>query len=79
MRNALDNNIWYCHAFCKIPRVQLVCTITDKGDIEQELIQSAENTNQQMKTTHRQIMLEAKKRGESMYRDLTAKVADVKA
>ena len=24
MRNALEKNTWYCHAFCKIPKVQLI-------------------------------------------------------
>ena len=76
MRSALEDNVWYCHAFCKIPKVQLICTITDEdtnGDIERELIRTAENANQ--KTTHRQLMLDAKKKGEiySITSNLSAK------
>ena len=45
MRGALEDNVWYCHAFCKIPKVQLICTIEDEtnGELEKELIRQAEN------------------------------------
>ena len=67
MRSALEDNVWYCHAFCKIPKVQLICTINDdetNGDIERELIKSAEAAP--TRTTHRQLTLDAKKRGETL-------------
>ena len=67
MRSALEDNVWYCHAFCKIPKVQLICTINDdetNGDIERELIRTAENVG--ARTTHRQLTLDAKKRGETL-------------
>jgi|TARA_B110000285_G_scaffold37663_1_gene40764 hypothetical protein len=54
MRSALEDNVWYCHAFCKIPKVQLICTINDdetNGDIERELIKTAESAP--TRTTHR--------------------------
>jgi hypothetical protein len=38
MRNALETNTWYCHAFCKIPKVQLICTVAD-DDLEKNLIE----------------------------------------
>lgn len=62
MRGALEDNVWYCHAFCKIPKVQLICTIEDEtnGDLEKELIRQAESAPQRS-TTHRQLTLEAKK------------------
>lgn len=62
MRGALEDNVWYCHAFCKIPKVQLICTIEDEtnGELEKELIRQAESAPQRT-TTHRQLTLEAKK------------------
>ena len=48
MRSALETNTWYCHAFCKIPKVQLICTLSESqnnGDMERELIRLAENTS----------------------------------
>ena len=44
MRDALENGTWYCHAFCKIPKVQLVCTVNDEttGELEEDLIRFAE-------------------------------------
>lgn len=32
MRDALDGGTWYCHAFCKIPKVQLICTINNETE-----------------------------------------------
>lgn len=63
MRGALEDNVWYCHAFCKIPKVQLICTIEEDtgGELEQELIRQAESAPQ--RTTHRQLTLDAKKKG----------------
>jgi len=46
MRTALETNTWYCHAFCKIPKVQLICTVNDdeaNGELELNLIRQAEN------------------------------------
>ena len=62
MQKALEENTWYCHAFCKIPKVKLICTFDDEanGDLEMELIQKADDTHQKV-TTHRQMTLEAKK------------------
>lgn len=39
MRKALESNTWYCHAFVKIPKVQLICTIDgeDNGELELNL------------------------------------------
>ena len=60
MRDALENGTWYCHAFCKIPKVQLVCTINDEtGELEEDLIRFAEQMPS--RTTHRQMVIDAKK------------------
>ena len=60
MRQALETNTWYCHAFCKIPKVQLLCTINKEneavGEIERELMRQVENAPQ--RTTHRQQVLD---------------------
>ena len=62
MRTALETNTWYCHAFCKIPKVQLVCPEGLKdGHLEQELFQIGEKTP--MLTTSRQMALDNKKKG----------------
>jgi hypothetical protein len=62
MRTALESNTWYCHAFCKIPKVKLVCTYRDNeadGELEREMIQLAESAIQ--RKTHRQQLLDAGK------------------
>jgi len=49
MRNALDSNTWYCHSFCKIPKVKLVCTYRDgeaDGALEREMIDLSESAIQ---------------------------------
>lgn len=64
MRTALESNTWYCHAFCKIPKVKLVCIYRENeadGELEREMIQIAENVIQ--RKTHRQQMLDQEKAG----------------
>lgn len=49
MRNALESNTWFCHAFCKIPKVKLMCTYREdeaNGQLEREMIQLADNAIQ---------------------------------
>ena len=41
MRTALEANTWYCHAFCKIPKVQLIC-VTNEDELEINLIRFVE-------------------------------------
>jgi len=67
MRTALENNTWYCHAFCKIPKVQLICTINDDTtlDLELDFIKFAEQMPS--RTTHRQMVIDAKKNPNSSY------------
>lgn len=53
MRQALETNTWYCHAFCKIPKVKMICSANDDGSLEVELIRLAEDprtisTNRQL-------------------------------
>jgi tRNA U34 2-thiouridine synthase MnmA/TrmU len=55
MKDALEGNTWYCHAFCKIPKVQLICTVSDdamNGEFETSLIQQVDSVAPQ-RTTHR--------------------------
>ena len=62
MRKALEMNTWYCHAFCKIPKVKLICPIGDQpdyGQLEQELINKADKAP--TITTHRQMVNMGKK------------------
>lgn len=62
MRNALESNTWFCHAFCKIPKVKLVCTYREdeaNGELERDMIQLAENAIQ--RKTHRQQLLDKSK------------------
>lgn len=62
MRQQLDSNTWYCHAFSKIPKVQLICTIVESQQstcIEQDLIDLAERAP--TISTHRQFVLKGKK------------------
>ena len=64
MRNALDSNTWFCHAFCKIPKVKLMCICRDdeaNGELEREMIRLAESAIQ--RKTHRQQQLEKSKSG----------------
>jgi hypothetical protein len=54
MRQALETNTWYCHAFCKIPKVKLICPIIESQEdafLEQEMIELA--THAPTITTHR--------------------------
>ena len=54
MRNALESNTWFCHAFCKIPKVKFVCTLREDeadGELERDMIQLAESAIQ--RKTHR--------------------------
>ena len=54
MRTAFESNVWYCHAFCKIPKVKLICTYLENeadGELEREMIQLAESAIQ--RKTHR--------------------------
>lgn len=51
MRQALDSNTWYCHAFCKIPKVKFVCSHSNNGDLERSMIQLADSAIQ--RKTHR--------------------------
>jgi len=56
MRTALETNTWYCHAFCKIPKVQLICPLSDSqnnGELERELIRMAEEKVATTLTTNR--------------------------
>lgn len=71
MKQALEDNTRYCHAFCQIPKVKLICTIEDEanGALEMELIQKADETHQKV-TTHRQMTLEAKKNNKKANFDL---------
>jgi hypothetical protein len=42
MTNALESNTWYCHAFCKIPKIELLNPIGEdqiNGKLEKELIE----------------------------------------
>lgn len=73
MRTALETNTWYCHAFCKIPKVQLIQPLNDKeGELELEMFRLAEN--QQQSTTHRQMQLEQKrKKPSSIFNDVSAR------
>lgn len=57
MRNALETNTWYCHAFCKIPKVQLICTVAD-DELEKSLIDQADHAPQ--RTTARQLAMDNK-------------------
>jgi len=64
MRNALDSNTWFCHAFCKIPKVKLmfICREDEaNGELEREMIRLAESAIQ--RKTHRQQQLEKSKSG----------------
>lgn len=39
-----DSNTWYCHAFCKIPKIQLVYPTAEdeiNGKLEKELIEKS--------------------------------------
>ena len=54
MRQSLETNTWYCHAFCKIPKVSLICPIVESMralPMEQELIDLADRAP--TITTHR--------------------------
>lgn len=62
MRNALESNTWFCHAFCKIPKVKLAYSCREDeadGGLERDMIQLAESAIQ--RKTHRQQMLIDKK------------------
>ena len=62
MRNALESNTWFCHAFCKIPKVKLVHTYREDeadGELERDMIQLAENAIQ--RKTHRQQLMDKSK------------------
>ena len=62
MRSAFETNTWYCHAFCKIPKVQLVCPPDClDGKLEEELFSMS--TQAPKISTARQLALEGKKRG----------------
>lgn len=62
MRQALETNTWYCHAFCKIPKVKcLNLGEDDTGALEEELIRRAEKTIHTTITTHRQMVLKGQK------------------
>ena len=42
MTNALESNTWYCHAFCKIPKIELLYPIGEdeiNGQLEKALIE----------------------------------------
>ena len=44
MTTALESNTWYCHAFCKIPKIELVYPMGEdeiNGQLEKELIELA--------------------------------------
>lgn len=66
MKDALEGNTWYCHAFCKIPKVQLICTVNDfddlNGELELQLIKQVDSVAPQ-RTTHRQMVLDGKIKG----------------
>ena len=62
MRNALESNTWFCHAFSKIPKVRLVCTYREdeaNGELEKDMITLAENAIQ--RKTHRQQHMDKSK------------------
>jgi hypothetical protein len=43
MRTALETNTWYCHAFCKIPKIILYSADNmTGGDLERELLDLAD-------------------------------------
>ena len=63
MKEAFESNTWYCHAFCKIPKVQLMVTQNDdgSGELESNLFSQVENCNGgAQRTTHRQMVLDGK-------------------
>jgi hypothetical protein len=55
MKEALESNTWYCHAFCKIPKVQLIQTVSDdgNGELESSLFNQVESIGVAQRTTHR--------------------------
>jgi hypothetical protein len=62
MKEALESNTWYCHAFCKIPKVQLIQTVSDdgNGELESSLFNQVESIGVAQRTTHRQMVLDGK-------------------
>ena len=43
MRTALETNTWYCHAFCKIPKIILYqADNMVNGDLEREMLELAD-------------------------------------
>ena len=44
MTSALESNTWYCHAFCKIPKIELLYPIGEdeiNGQLEKALIEQS--------------------------------------
>lgn len=79
MRTAFETNTWYCHAFCKIPKVQLIQILNDlenNGGIEEEMIRLAENAPI-VSTTHRQLVNDGKKKTNTYSLNPSGKAKDL--